>query len=178
MKAVCRRRKHHCLARLGILLIAASLIVGTAGCESPPDYPGIRDWYDLDAIRDDLGGHYLLMNDLDSATAGYVELASKAANQGKGWQPIGTSDDPFAGSLDGQGYEISDMFINRPDEIVVGLFGAVDAGGVIQNVKMPNADVTGEWAVGGLLGENWGDVHDSYSGGTVSGEDCVGGLVG
>jgi hypothetical protein len=178
MKAVDRRRKYYCLARLGILLIAVSLITGTAGCGSAPDYLEIRDWYDLDAVRDNLRGHYLLMNNLDSMTAGYRELASVTANQGKGWQPIGTSDDLFTGSFDGQGYEISNMFINRPDEYLVGLFGAVDAGGVIQNVKVMNASVTGEWAVGGLVGENWGDVRNSYSGGTVSGEDCVGGLVG
>ena len=31
----------------------------------------IWDWYDLDAIREDLDGYYFLMNDLDSTTAGY-----------------------------------------------------------------------------------------------------------
>jgi hypothetical protein len=177
-KAVRRQSKHHCLARLGILLSAISLIGGTVGCDPAPDYLEIRNWHDLHAIRGNLGGHYLVMNDLDSTTAGYGELASIAANQGKGWQPIGTSVDPFVGSLDGQGYEISDMFVNRPDESLVGLFGAVDEAGVIQNIKVVNADVTGEWAVGGLVGENWGDVHKSYSGGAVSGADCVGGLVG
>ena len=178
VKAVGSPRKHHCLARLGILLIAASLIVGTAGCESAPDYLEIRDWYDLDAVRDDLGGHYLLMNDLDSTTDGYGELASSAANQGKGWQPIGTSDDPFTGSFDGQDHEIGDMFVNRPDESPVGLFAAVDAGGVVKNVKVMDASVMGEWAVGGLVGENRGDVYNSYSNGAVNGTDCIGGLVG
>lgn len=178
MRAVHRGRKDLCLARLGILLIAASLIAGTAGCESAQDYLEIRNWHDLYAITGDLAGHYLLLSDLDSTTAGYGELASIAANQGKGWQPIGTSNDPFVGSFDGQGYEISDMFVNRPDESLVGLFGAVDVGGVIQNIKVVNADVTGEWAVGSLVGENWGDMRNSYSGGTVSGADCVGGLVG
>jgi len=118
------------------------------------------------------------VNDLGSTTAGYGEFAGNTANQGKGWQPIGTSDDPFTGTFDGQGYGMSDMFINRPDESVVGLFAAVEAGGLIQNVRVLNADVAGDWAVGGLVGENWGDVSNSYSGGTVTGADCVGGLVG
>ena len=178
MKVVPTRRKHYCIVLLGILLTAISLVAGTIGCDPAPDHFEIRNWHDLYAIRGNLGGHYLLVNDLASTTAGYGELASMAANQGKGWQPIGTSDGPFVGSFDGQGYEISDMFINRPDESLVGLFGAVDLGGVIQNVKMLNADVTGDWAVGGLVGENWGDVHNSYSGGAVGGADCVGGLVG
>ena len=178
MKVIPRRGKHHCLAGLGILLITVALIAGMMGCETTPDYLEIRNWYDLYAIGGNLGGHYLLMNDLNPATDGYGEVASETANQGKGWQPIGTSDDPFTGSFDGQGYEISDIFINRPDESLVGLFGAVDVGGVIQNVKAVNATVTGEWAIGSLVGENWGDVRNSYSGGAVSGADCVGGLVG
>jgi hypothetical protein len=43
------------------------------------------DWYDLDAIRYNLGGNYILMNELDSTTAGYTELASETATCGKGW---------------------------------------------------------------------------------------------
>ena len=177
-KTVRRRGKHHWLVLLGILLTAISLVAGTIGCDRAPDYLEIRDWYDLDAVRDNSRGHYILVNDLGSTTAGYGEFAGNTANQGKGWQPIGTSDDPFTGTFDGQGYGMSDMFINRPDESVVGLFAAVEAGGLIQNVRVLNADVAGDWAVGGLVGENWGDVSNSYSGGTVTGADCVGGLVG
>jgi hypothetical protein len=177
MEVVHGRMKHDCLARLLIFLIAITLLVGMIGCESAPDLE-IRNWYDLYEIRDNLSGYYLLMNDLDSTTAGYGELASGAANQGNGWKPIGTSDDPFTGSFDGQGHEISGIFINRPDEYSVGLFGAIGVGGIIQNIRMLNADVAGEWLVGCLVGENWGDVINSYSGGTLSGEDCVGGLVG
>jgi len=172
-----RQRKHYCLARLSILLTASVLVGGIIGCGSAADLE-IRNWHDLYAVRDNLGGNYLLMNDLDSATAGYAELASTAANQGKGWQPIGTSDDPFGGTFDGQGHEIRGMFINRPDEYSVGLFGAVDETGVIENVKVVNTTVLGEWAVGGLVGENWGGVYNSYSDGAVSGTDCIGGLVG
>ncbi len=178
MNTVRRRRKHHCLALLVILSVAISLMVGTIGCDPAPDYLEIRNWHDLYAVRSNLSGHYRLMNDLDSTTAGYGELAGNTANQGRGWQPTGTSDDPFTGSFDGQGYGIGDMFIDRPDESTVGLFGAVDVGGLIQNVRVLNANVAGDWAVGGLVGQNWGDVRNSYSGGTVTGADCVGGLVG
>jgi len=169
--------KHNYFVWPLIFLIAITLLAGMIGCESVPDLE-IRNWYDLYEIKDNLSGHYLLVNDLDSTTAGYGDLASGPANQGKGWKPIGTSDDPFTGSFDGQGYEINGMFINRPDEYSVGLFGAIGIGGIIQNIRMLNADVAGEWLVGCLVGENWGDVINSYSSGTVSGEDCVGGLVG
>jgi hypothetical protein len=178
MKTVRRRGRHQCLALLGILLTTISLIAGTVGCDPATDYLEVRNWHDLYAVRGNLGGHYLLMNDLDSTTAGYGELVGNTANQGKGWQPIGTSDDPFRGTFDGQDYVIGDMLVDRPDESVVGLFGAVEAGGLVQNVRVLNANVAGDWAVGGLVGENWGDVRNSYSGGTVTGADCVGGLVG
>lgn len=118
------------------------------------------------------------MNDLDSATPGYIELASSTANQGRAWQPVGTSDERFTGSFDGQGYEIRDLFINRSDETLVGLFGAVGEGGVVQNVGVVNAAVTGEWAVGVVAGGSWGEIRNSRSSGSVSGDDCVGGLVG
>jgi len=176
-KAVPRQKKHYCLARFSILLTALALVAGTMGCGSAPDLE-IRNWHDLYAIRDNLDGHCLLMNDLDSTTAGYAEFANSEANQGKGWQPIGTSDDPFTGTFEGQGYEIRDVFINRPDESPVGLFGAVDVEGVVRNARVVNANVMGEWAVGGLVGENWGEVYNSYADGAVSGTDCVGGLVG
>lgn len=173
-----RRGKRRRLALLVTLLTAISLMAGTIGCDSAPDYSEIRDWHDLCAVRDSLGGHYLLMNDLDSTTAGYGELAGNTANQGKGWQPIGTSDDPFTGTLDGQGYGISDLFISRPDQSAVGLFAALDAGALIQNIRMLQVAIAGDWAVGALVGENWGHVRNSYSDGAVTGSDCVGGLVG
>ena len=157
------------------------------------EIPGIRDWYDLDAIRDNLGGSYVLMNDLDATTAGYEELASPAANQGKGWEPIGTAiidpfdylepyirAEPFTGTFDGQRHEIRDLFIRRPDEDAVGLFGAIDEGGVLANIGVVDIRVTGGAGVGGLAGANAyeGSVKNAYSTGTVTGIMGVGGLVG
>jgi len=140
----------------------------------------IRDWYDLDAIRDNLFGSHTVMNDLDSTTPGYEELASQTANQGKGWQPIGTwSLSAFTGSFDGQGHEIRDLFINRPNESPVGLFGFTGEEGVIKDINMVNVTVTGYYYVGGLVGYNNGIVTNSCSTGNVSGTvGMVGALVG
>ena len=138
----------------------------------------IWNWHDLDAIRDNLGGSYCLMNNLVSTTANYTELASATANDGNGWQPIGNESHPFTGSFYGQGYEIRDLFIDRPEENEVGLFGFVDETGVIENVGVVNATVTGYEYVGGLVGNNDGIVSNSYSTGRVDGYKRVGGLVG
>jgi hypothetical protein len=140
----------------------------------------IWDWYDLDAVRNNLAGHHILMDDLDSTTAGYEELASPTANGGKGWEPIGSQPLGFNGTFDGQEYEIRDLFIDRSDdEGGVGLFNTVWEEGVIENIGVVDAAVTGNVGVGGLVGFNYlGTVSDSYSTGSVSGYDVVGGLVG
>lgn len=123
----------------------------------------IRDWYDLDAIRDNPYGSHILMNDLDSTTPGYEELASQTANQGKGWQPIGTwAPSAFTGSFDGQGHEIRDLFVDRPNESPVGLFGFTGDEAVIKDINMVNVTLTGYYYTGGLVGYNNGVVTNSY----------------
>jgi len=176
---------------------ASTTITMDGGCSITANFAGaIRDWYDLDAIRDNLDGSYVLMNDLDSTSAGYTELASATANGGKGWEPTGSLSvdpvsshnvdlvNPFTGSLDGQGYEIRDLFISRPDENGVGLFGSV-GDGAIKNLGVVNAEVTGCLYVGELVGVNGqrdgpsGTVSNSYSTGYVVGHvEFAGSLVG
>ena len=140
----------------------------------------ICTWHDLDAVRDELGGNYILINDLDSSTGGYDTLVHPDGTGGEGWEPIGTDESPFVGSFYGQGYEIRDLFIHRPDdEFYVGLFGHVGEGGVVQNVGIVNADVTGNLVVGGLVGgADGGTVSNCHATGTMTGNDWVGGLVG
>jgi hypothetical protein len=185
MKVMPSLRKRHYPSIVSVFLITITLISGMAGCDGggnllPSENLEIRTWYDLDAIRDNLNGNHTLMNDLDSTTLGYDELASPAANEGKGWQPIGTwSLSAFTGSFDGQGYEISDLFINRPDENFVGLFSYVRGEGQIQDIGLVNVIVTGKRGVGGLVGRNViGTVSNSYSKGSITGNSLVGGLVG
>ena len=137
----------------------------------------IRTWYDLDAIKDNMSGSYILMNDLDCTTAGYTELASPTANGEKGWQPIGTQGNPFTGIFDGHGYEIRDLFIDRPDEDYVGLFGYVQAG-TIEGIGVAKATVAGDDYVGGLVGLNNGAVINCYSTANVTGQQYVGSLMG
>jgi hypothetical protein len=195
--------------RVGVFLIPVVLVVGMAGFDgvggalsfppsqnSPPQNLEIQTWYDLDAARNNLAGNHTLMNDLDSTTPGYWELVAPIANQGEGWQPIGFVqvicwDSPCGGgdmieewyglngTFDGQGYEIRDLFIGRPHESDIGLFGVVDEGGVIKDIGAVNVTVIGEYYVGSLVGRNRGTVSNSCSSGKVTGVQWgVGGLVG
>jgi hypothetical protein len=165
---------HH-LVRFSVFSIAIIFIVGVAGCG--PISTEIRDWYDLDAVSENMRGSYILMNHLDSTTAGYEELAGPTANGGKGWQPI-AANSTFVGSFDGQGYWIFDLFINRPDESDVGLFGVVETGGVIEKVHVANGNLNGYEGVGSLVGYNRGTVSNCYADSNVAGNLHVGSLVG
>lgn len=186
MKAITSSGRQRLLVGLSILLIVTTFIFGGAGCDDGgngshlPQNLEIWDWYDLDAVRGNLDDSHTLMNDLNSTTAGYIELASPTANGGKGWQPIGSTavNDTFVGSFDGQGYEIGDLFINRPDESDVGLFGVVETGGVIENLAIVDADITGYQSVGSLAGHSRGTVRNAYAHGNVAGDLDVGSLVG
>jgi len=187
------QREINYLTRFAVFLTTLALVTGMVGCNSgelPPSQNGdqppsqnleIQTWYDLDAVRNNLAGHHILMNDLDSTTAGYEELASPTANEGRGWDPIGVFDydEPFIGSLDGGGYEIRDLFINRPHKYGVGLFSAVGGAGVVQNIGVVNFTVAGYVPVGVLVGWNDGLVVKCYcTMGNVAGDSDVGGLVG
>ena len=154
-----------------------SLFAGGNGTAGNP-YK-IADWYNLDNLRNYLSSHFIVINDLDSDSIGYTELASLTAHEGKGWQPIGSSavNNTFVGSFDGQGNEICDLFIDRSGESDVGLFGVVGQAGVIENVGV-NGNVTGYDDAGALVGKNEGTASNSYSSGRVTGNDYVGGLMG
>ena len=172
-------RRHRYLAAVSIVLTTVALIIGMISCDAPTAGVQIRDWYDLDEVRDNLNSQLLLMNDLDSTTAGYEELAGPAANEGKGWQPIGIWPDPFTGSFDGQGFEIRDLFIDRPVEDYVGLFSFVETGAVIVGVAVIGADVTGNEYVGALVGHiHDGSLSNCHSTGSVAGDTHVGGITG
>lgn len=178
MKIILGSRRHRYVAGVSIFLTMVALIIGMVGCDTSSTTVEIRDWNNLNAVRNNLDGNYILMNKLDSTTAGYAELASTTANQGNGWLPIGTSRNSFRGSFDGQGFEIRDLFIDRVGEDDVGLFSFVDQGGTIKNVKLIEADVTGDMGTAALAAYNAGTVSNCHSTGSVTGHMHVGGLVG
>ena len=122
--------------------------------------------------------------DLDTNLSGGPDSGDAYWNSGAGWEPLGryTGSNErlaFATTFDGGDHTISNLFIARPEQDYVGLFG-FSSGGVIRNVTVNEADVTGHDYVGVLVGNNdeGGRVIGCVSHGTVTGNDFVGGLVG
>ena len=124
--------------------------------------------------------HYATARDLDFRipTDYEVEANQRAWTTGSGWEPIGDATTPFTATFYGNGYAIRNLFINRGSTDNVGLFGSIGAGGVVDHFALKDVTVTGQNNVGGLAGQNSGDVRFSYVTGSVEGDDNVGGAVG
>lgn len=134
----------------------------------------IRTLEELQMIGNDpgypLSGAYELGNGIDAGP-------TKSWNSGKGFKPLGTTGSKFSGTFDGKGHPIINLYINRPDEDYVGLFGSVE--GTIKNVALDNVTIRGRENVGGLTGENiGGTITTCYTSGKVTGTSWVGGFVG
>jgi len=85
----------------------------------------------------------------------------------------------FAGEFDGNGHKISNLSLNFDLVSPLGLFGYLTPDGKVTQVGVEDINIAGYLGVGGLVGDTCeGTLSDSYSIGTVTGEDCVGGLVG
>ncbi|WP_419234100.1 GLUG motif-containing protein [Aliarcobacter cryaerophilus] len=122
--------------------------------------------------------YFNLLNNLSSSTSDYTNLASNTSNGGSGWNTIGNNTNRFIGIFDGKGFTISNLYINRPTQNYIGLFGTINSSSTIKNLGLVNATVSGFIYVGGLVGVNDGTITNSYATGTLSGNSYVGGLVG
>ncbi|OAS15523.1 S-layer homology domain-containing protein [Paenibacillus oryzisoli] len=117
-----------------------------------------------------LAGEYRLTNDID--------LAGYDNGDHEGWLPLGKQGSPFTGTLNGNGYAIRNMSIDRANNNNVGLFGQT-SNATITNVHLTNITVKGYRYVGGIAGDaSQTSITNSYAEGNVTGNESVGVLVG
>ena len=160
----------------------------------------------LNFVRNELGGQYELKNNLDFASpSSYAtgeinnnyrpNTTNIALANNTGFTPIGGFNNPFTGTFDGDSFTISNLYsnINGTNTTYIGLFGAVGTRGIVQNIGLLNAYVTGTGIgtsnviIGGIVGyNNNGNIRNSYATGTALGiaseignsNVIIGGLVG
>ena len=142
----------------------------------------------LDRIRDDLTGHYILIDDID--LSGY-----------ENWMPIGTfqprSDAPedaevphpdyaFTGTFDGAGHTISNLTISCEAPMGAGLFGCASGtesnAASIGHFTLKDVNVSGFYLVGGAVGLQFmncpvSDIHLEGDN-KLTGMQGIGGIVG
>ena len=121
----------------------------------------------LQNVTNNINSNFVQMADLDLTAVSF--------------SPIGFAYG-FYGGFDGNGYRISNWTYSANGAgYNWGFFSSLKTGAVVQNVALVNVNLsqTGTgWYVGALVGYNQGTVLNSYSTGSVSGYQSVGGLVG
>ena len=128
---------------------------------------------------DGCNGYELTRNlDFRSTSSYGSRNINTAWTAGEGWEPVGVfgGGRGFSARFNGNGYTISNLYINRNGADNIGLFGATR--GQITNLGLLNVAISGRSSVGGLAGRNSNIIMNSYVNGTVSGSGSVGGLVG
>ncbi len=143
----------------------------------------IEDVDDLQNMKENLSAHYILGNDIDASS-------TDTWNNGKGFFPVGEIiyeggeygknpiEHPFYGSLDGNGHTITGLYIDRPSNFSVGLFGYAGPEASIEDVQLVDCTITGNISVGGIAGSFEGTLSECHYAGDVIGAIYVGGMVG
>jgi hypothetical protein len=155
-----------------VSMLRSGVSAFTGGDGSSENPYQITNCVQLQEMKNNLNAHYVLMNDIDcSDTVNW--------NSGVGFVPIYL----FAGTFDGQGHKITDLFIKNPHHAAlsynyVGLFAITMSGAVIKNVGLVDVKIIVQWggAVGGLVGHNRGTITNSYATGSVTSLDFHGQL--
>ena len=111
-----------------------------------------------------------------------ITLTADIDLTGKDWTPIGTDyDNSYKGTFDGGGHTITGLTFTTNDEFA-GLFGWLNRTGTVKNVVMEGVQITSNQiyggSIGGVVGYSWGTIENCSVSGSVSGTNCVGGVVG
>lgn len=111
-------------------------------------------------------------------TADINAAATKNWNSGAGFKPIGTLENNFTGTYDGEGYFITELNISRPNEDLVGFIG-VAYQAEINKLGFIDVNVHGRDKVGTIIGGGKRNtMFQVFVTGTIDGNNEVGGLVG
>lgn len=176
----------------GFLLLVC-FIVGMAFIAPVSALTHITDATGLQNMNLNLAEDYVLDNDIDLS--------------GVTWTPVGTDTDRFRGSLNGNNYSISNLYIT--DGSVRGLFSYVDTAeirnvilsnvtvgssttslysgiliglsgySIVENCKIYNSSISGNVDIGGVIGYSVDStINMCYVNATVSSVNYCGGFVG
>lgn len=90
------------------------------------------------------------------------------------WIPIGSKENNFNGTFNGQGYTISNLCIKNPNySEYMGLFGYIETSGVVENLYLEDLRYTGQnletsYSAGGICSSNLGKISNCHTSGIIS----------
>lgn len=130
---------------------------------------------ELQEMNDDKDAYYALGDHVDcSDTINW--------NGSEGFVPIGDNASPFLGELDGRGFAVDGIFMDRASADRQGVFGKIGASdnqvGLVKDIYFGNLLITGDAFTGGVVGQLYGQLNRVHAEGEVYGSTEVGGLVG
>ena len=147
----------------------------------------IADAEGLAAINNNLSGNYVLTADIDLAGVEWTPIGTWVpSGDSEEEQEIPSSEYAFTGTFDGNGHTISNLKIDQPDGMALGLFGCI-SGAEIRNFSVENASVDGSLMSADIVGYSFMstvDGVDLVNGevtahmGEMSAEGMFGGIVG
>ncbi len=141
--------------------------------EVPEGYIGIYTKEDLEKINDNMAGKYILMNDIHIPGGGIEQNNSNAIISNFDTINGNLTSTAFSGILDGNGYMISNLYI----ENFGGLFYKVT--GTIRNLDVYAVILSdGQDSIGGIANVNGGLIENCRFDGQVICKNNSGGAVG
>jgi len=151
--------------------------VGDGSANNPYQISSINNLYWIQQDSNQWVKHYIQTANIDASL-------TQSWNAGKGWSPIGWAISEvdyhaFTGTYNGKGYTISNLYCNRPNDFLTGLWG-LTYGATIDSLGLINVNIVGnDEAVGALISMCANTtVRHCYSTGIISGISGVGGLIG
>ena len=123
---------------------------------------------------------YELAADLsfDSNGNGKFDAADSFWNDGKGFAPFGQFSPKFAAEFHGNGFAITHLYMNYPEQRFVGLFSYNEQSYIHDLTLSP--EIIGGTHSGALIGHGWQTRIENIRANVSvrSGDDQIGGLIG
>ncbi len=160
---------------------------GDGSSSSPYEIASLANLYWISQNSSVWDKYFEQTADIDAAAT-----SESSWDSGAGWEPIGNGTTAFTGVYNGQEYKIENLYIARPDEDYIGLFGRMVGSrndlAELKNIVIEKVDISGRSGVGALLGKIDDNLYVvitrcSVVGGTsswrtVEGYRTTGGLIG
>jgi len=155
------------LLLLALFIGSAQLAYAYDDCRDTGQNPiPICTCVDLNDTRLDFTGNYTLNNTIDCSD-------TRNWRSGLGFPVIGST--AFSGTLNGQGYNITGLYMSSGATNSVGLFRTIS--GTVKNVGMIDVNISCGYNCGMLAAYTSGTINNSFVMGNISGVRALGGLV-
>ena len=113
-------------------------------------YTGVETEYVI-RTAEELAGLAQLVNEGESFAGKTIKLGGNIDLNNLAWTPIGNWDNVFAGTFDGNGKVVSNLYINDAEGEGVGFFGVTEKA-TLKNVTIENVNIKAYSMVAGIVG--------------------------